>query len=250
MSTFQAESASHVYGRQTIPIVFNPASACASREGTSHLRLAEGNLSVPDGYRGFDLLAVCGSITTALLIQGRRRRVGLISGLVLDVYYANIALLLVPFVESLQGYWRAWRTPRHDWKAISRLFEVNLLYCFTTLVAFSPTLITRQIIYGHPLSFGYGDVDIGLWASPRLLTVLFSSDHGVLVWTPIVIPAVVGLFLFLKQDRPMAACRHHLQYWPSTALSLSTRVGTGFPLLGSVLHFTHSYRYPGFGRFP
>ncbi len=131
---------------------------------------------------------------------------GLISGLVLDVYYANIALLLVPFVESLQGYWRAWRTPRHDWKAISRLFEVNLLYCFTTLVAFSPTLITRQIIYGHPLSFGYGDVDIGLWASPRLLTVLFSSDHGVLVWTPIVIPAVVGLFLFLKQDRPMAAC--------------------------------------------
>jgi hypothetical protein len=39
-----------------------------------------------------------------------------------------------------------------------------------------------------------------------LLTVLFSSDHGVVVWTPIVIPAVVGLFLLLKQDRPMAAC--------------------------------------------
>ena len=31
---------------------------------------------------------------------------GLISGLMLDVYYANIAVLLVPLLESLEGYWR------------------------------------------------------------------------------------------------------------------------------------------------
>jgi len=130
---------------------------------------------------------------------------GLISGLVLDVYYANIAVLLVPFVESLQCYWRSWRAPRCDWKALSRLFGANLLYCFATLITFSPTLITRQIIYGHPLSFGYGDVDVGLLASPRLGSVLFSSDHGLLVWTPIVIPAFIGLFLLRRQDRPMAA---------------------------------------------
>jgi len=130
---------------------------------------------------------------------------GLISGLVLDVYYANIAVLLVPFVESLQCYWRSWRAPRCDWKALSRLFGANLLYCFATLITFSPTLIMRQIIYGHPLSFGYGDVDVGLLASPRLGSVLFSSDHGLLVWTPIVIPAFIGLFLLRRQDRPMAA---------------------------------------------
>src|SRR5438094_3382350 len=49
---------------------------------------------------------------------------GLISGLVLDVYYANIAVLLVPLLESLEGYWRGWvpregpnpesRTPNHE----------------------------------------------------------------------------------------------------------------------------------------
>src|SRR6266568_854928 len=42
--------------------------------------------------------------------QGRTLRqwmiLGLISGLVLDVYYANIAVLLVPLLESLEGYWR------------------------------------------------------------------------------------------------------------------------------------------------
>ncbi len=130
---------------------------------------------------------------------------GLISGLVLDVYYANIAVLLVPFVESLQGYWRCWSAPGRDWHALGRLFGSNLLYCLATLIAFSPTLITRQIIYGHPLSFGYGDVDVTQWASPRLGSVLFSSDHGLLVWTPILIFAVAGIFLVFRQDRPLAA---------------------------------------------
>ena len=44
--------------------------------------------------------------------EGRRLTqwviLGLISGLVLDVYYANIAVLLVPLLESLEGYWRGW----------------------------------------------------------------------------------------------------------------------------------------------
>ena len=86
---------------------------------------------------------------------------GLISGLVLDMHYANVAVLLVTLLESLQGYWRSLRAPRHDWRAISRLFGANLLYACATLVAFLPTLITRKIIYGNPLDFGYeavGDV--------------------------------------------------------------------------------------------
>ena len=123
---------------------------------------------------------------------------GLISGLLLDVYYVNIALLLVPLLESLSRYWHAWRAPTHDWQGARRLFSANVLYCATTLMAFSPTLITRQIIYGHPLEFGYGGVSAWHLNSPYWGSVLFSSDHGLLVWTPIVILAVIGLVLFLR----------------------------------------------------
>ena len=129
---------------------------------------------------------------------------GLISGVVLDVYYANIAVLLVPFVESLQGYWQGWSQPKRDWPSLGLLFGSNLLYCLAILIAFSPTLITRQIIYGHPLSFGYGDVDVMMWASPRLGSVLFSADHGLLVWTPILIPALAGILLLRRHDRALA----------------------------------------------
>ncbi len=130
---------------------------------------------------------------------------GLISGLMLDVYYANIAVLLVPFLESLKGYWRAWRTAGHDVPALGGLFRANLVYGLAILIAFSPTLVTRQIIYGQPFDFGYGDVDLSQWASPHLASVLFSSDHGLLVWTPILIPAIAGLFLLYKRDRELAA---------------------------------------------
>jgi len=124
---------------------------------------------------------------------------GLISGLMLDVYYVNIALLLVPLLESLSRYWRAWRAPTHHWQNTRRLFSANVLYCAATLMAFSPTLITRQIIYGHPLQFGYGRVSAWHLSSPNWGSVLFSSDHGLLVWTPIVVLAILGLVLFLKR---------------------------------------------------
>jgi hypothetical protein len=130
---------------------------------------------------------------------------GLLSGLMLDVYYPNIAMLLAPLAESLQKYGRAWRAPGRDWTSIRRLFSANLLYGLVTMIAFLPTLITREVIYGHLLEFGYGGADVWHWKSPVLWKVLFSANHGLLTWTPIVIPAVLGLALFRRRDREMAA---------------------------------------------
>jgi len=130
---------------------------------------------------------------------------GLISGLMLDVYYVNVTVLPVPLLESLEGYWCGWRAPKRDWESLRCLFAANLLYSCAMLIAFLPTLITRQIIYGHPLNFGYENVPRWRWASPYLGSVLFSSNHGLLLWTPIVILALAGLFLFLKRDRSLAA---------------------------------------------
>ncbi len=130
---------------------------------------------------------------------------GLISGLVLDIHYANIAVLLVPLLESLQAYWRAFRAPPEpDWRRLLRIFWANLLYSFATLVAFLPTLITRKMIYGNPLDFGYSEAGEFRWDAPHFVGALFSSDHGLLVWTPILILALAGLMLVFNRNRTMA----------------------------------------------
>jgi hypothetical protein len=137
---------------------------------------------------------------------------GLISGLMLDVYYANVTVLLVPLLESLEGYWRGRRAgnlPARatavDWQSLRGLLAGNLLFCLATLIGFLPTLISRKIIYGHPLDFGYENVPNWQWGSPYIASAVFSSDHGLLSWTPILILALAGLFLFFWRDRGLAA---------------------------------------------
>jgi hypothetical protein len=126
---------------------------------------------------------------------------GLLSGLMLDLYYLNISILLLPLLESLRRYWWGWRAPKHDWHGLQRLFLANIIYSCVTLVVFLPTLITRQIIYGHPLDFGY---DPSSWTHPAIWQPLLSSNHGLLSWTPIVVPSLVGLFLLRRYDRELA----------------------------------------------
>jgi len=129
---------------------------------------------------------------------------GLLSGLMLDVYYPNVVVLLIPLLDSLRHYWLEWRAPRHNWGALRRLLSANLLYTGVALLAFSPSLITRQIIYGHPWESGYGDLAFSPGFHPALWQPLLSSNHGLLTWTPIVIPALIGLVLFRKYDRELA----------------------------------------------
>jgi hypothetical protein len=129
---------------------------------------------------------------------------GVLSGLMLDIYYLNIAILLVPLLESLHGYWRNWRAPGHEWGGTRSLFLANIAYSGATLVAFLPTLITRQIINGHPLELGYDNLGFSHWIHPALWQPLLSSNHGLLTWTPIVIPALVGLVLLRRYDAELA----------------------------------------------
>lgn len=129
---------------------------------------------------------------------------GLISGLMLDVYYANVVFLLVPLLEAIRDYWRAGHE-RSNARAVGRLFAPHALYAAMTVLAFLPTLITRQIIYGSPLHFGAYTTMHWHWTTPALLSVLFSSDHGLLVWTPILVLAVLGLVFLGRHDPDLAA---------------------------------------------
>jgi hypothetical protein len=127
---------------------------------------------------------------------------GLLAGLMLNVYYLNITLLLFPLMESLRQCGQAWRAAGRDGGAVRRLLVANLIFSAATLVAFLPTLITRRIIYGSLWDFGY---EPSTWAHPALWQPLLSSNHGLVSWTPIVLPSLVGLFLLRRYDRELAA---------------------------------------------
>jgi len=133
---------------------------------------------------------------------------GALGGLMLDVYYMNVVLLLLPLTDSLARYWSAFRGIPQE--PTSRLFIKNVVFSATLVAAFAPTLIAKKIIYGGWLNFGYGEH--WYWNSPAFLKVCFSSEHGLFSWTPILALAIVGL-LFLRQRDPVIALSLFVTFW-------------------------------------
>jgi hypothetical protein len=158
----------------------------------------------------------------------------IIAGLMLNVYYANVTILAALVVEAARQYFAALRErsvasvqdePRQSATSTdepripsarlepsqrdasraptaTRLFAHHVLFNFIVVLCLLPTFISRYVIYGSPLESGYVPLTEWAWRSPYFLAVLFSSNHGLLVWTPIVLLAVIGLvILWLREPR-------------------------------------------------
>ena len=125
----------------------------------------------------------------------------LITGLMLNVYYANVMLLAVLATEAARQYLAALRPDASHAGAseiprVSQLLARHILFSAVVLVCLLPTIITRYVIYGSPFESGYIPLRQWNWFSPYFFSVLFSSNHGLFSWTPILLLAIAGLFLF------------------------------------------------------
>jgi hypothetical protein len=121
---------------------------------------------------------------------------GLLAGLMLDVYYPNLMILGVLAVEGIRQYARFFRFGPPSSQPFVQLFGRYFLFGLFVCIGMLPTFFTRAIVYGGPLESGYVSIRDYLWKSPVFFSVLFSSDHGLLSWTPLLGIAILGLFLF------------------------------------------------------
>jgi len=125
---------------------------------------------------------------------------GLMAGLMGNVYYPNVILLIFPALEVVQLL----RAKHRDSAQLAVPIQNLALGCGLLVMVFFasllPTFITRQIIYGSPFETGYPAIWTWNWTSPALLKVLFSSDHGLFSWTPVLIVAVAGIPFLIKRD--------------------------------------------------
>lgn len=152
---------------------------------------------------------------------------GAIGGLMLDVYYANAMIFVILPFEALRDYAAASRGstagqahasqpappdasasvgPPSPPKTIdaphtpklSRLLARHFAFAITLLICLLPTFITHYIVYGGVFQTGYIPISQWSWKSPYLFSILFSSDHGLLSWTPILLFALIGLVAFWR----------------------------------------------------
>ncbi len=127
---------------------------------------------------------------------------GLIAGLMVDVYFMNGVFLLLPLIESLIAYWNFLKAK--DYIASGPLLVGDICFLLAVILAFVPTLITRYIIFGGIFRFGSYTALPWDWTAPNWRSVLFSSEHGLFSWTPILALAIVGLSLAPRAGRSLA----------------------------------------------
>jgi hypothetical protein len=130
---------------------------------------------------------------------------GVFAGLMGNVYYPNAILLIFPSLELIHLIRAGRRAPDRAPLPLGKLVSCSLLFGAVFLVSLLPTFVTRQIIYGNPFETGYPPISTWNWTSPVFLRILFSADHGLLSWTPILLFAVTGLFFLAKRNPLLGA---------------------------------------------
>jgi hypothetical protein len=123
---------------------------------------------------------------------------GALAGLMLNVYYPNLMLFAILPFEALREYGAAFRKATPSTPTVAQLLARHAAFAVTLVLCLLPTFIAHRIIYGGIFETGYGSVSQWNWGSPYLLSVLFSSNHGMISWTPILLFAVIGLVAFWR----------------------------------------------------
>ena len=118
---------------------------------------------------------VSGAILDQEHTLGREQRssrqwviLGLITGLMLNVYYANLMVVVVLLVEALWQYSQVLSGNRQGTAKFSWLLARHLLFGVLVFLCLLPTFLSRSIVYGGPFETGYLSIRDFLWSSPVL----------------------------------------------------------------------------------
>ena len=126
---------------------------------------------------------------------------GAVAGVMMMVRTQNAVYLIVPVAEylvSIVNYLRR----RESRAAVAELAHIACLM-IATGIFFSPQLAVWKILHGSIFRTGYENSFA--WLQPKMLSVLFSTNHGVFLWTPVIAIAALGLIRFWRRDRLLAA---------------------------------------------
>jgi hypothetical protein len=124
---------------------------------------------------------------------------GASAGLMSMVRWQDALFLALPVLHALI---QSWRSGRGQSRAVRVLVDAGV-FVAAALAAFSPQIVFWKVVRGAWISPPTGEHGVHL-GSLHIGDVLFSPNHGLFSWTPLVYLAVLGLPLFFRRDRLLA----------------------------------------------
>jgi hypothetical protein len=132
---------------------------------------------------------------------------GLTAGLCALVRQQNAIFVLFLLGELTLNGMKKWRQTRQI-TAIGKIALKMAVFSLAWWVAYAPQVIVWRIVFGHWIELNpYAEAaNLGFhWLQPHLLKVLFSTNHGLFTWHPLLFPAVLGWFFLWKKKPSLSA---------------------------------------------
>jgi hypothetical protein len=132
---------------------------------------------------------------------------GAVAGMCALIRLSNAGFVALIVAEyAIEGL-RRWRSGDGCPALVNAIAQIALVSLAWWLV-FSPQVVTWRIVMGewivtNPYAGGAG---VGFeWLRPRIIQVLFSTNRGLFVWTPLTLFALIGFFALWRRARRLAA---------------------------------------------
>ena len=127
---------------------------------------------------------------------------GLVGGLLTMVRWQNAIFVAIPILDMVPSCWAALRRrPGLDVWAIAK---GSGLFVGGGCVGFLPQLYFWKVANGGWLALPHAQAGQQWWHDSLMVDVLYSSNHGLLTWHPVLYASVLAIPLFLKRDRRFA----------------------------------------------
>jgi len=120
---------------------------------------------------------------------------GALAGIAALMRWQDAVLLVVPAIEALAA------ARAEGW---SRVIPKIAAASAGAFIAFTPQMFVWERLYGHPLTIPQGAAFMQ-WHAPALVSVLFSDNHGLFTWTPVIALACLGLAPLARRAPLVAA---------------------------------------------
>jgi len=125
---------------------------------------------------------------------------GVFAGLMGNVYYPNAILLIFPALELAYQLRAARREPDRSPASARKCCCIPLYLYLLSWHRSCPLSSPGSLFMEASLKRDTPAIWKWNWNSPAFLRVLFSADHGLLSWTPILALAIIGLLFLVKED--------------------------------------------------
>jgi hypothetical protein len=124
-------------------------------------------------------------------LRGPRRWVfwGLLGGLVWQMEPLSGVVLVVAAVEWLASFRSL---------GVRRGAAAAAAFGAAALLSATPQLVIKWILHGSALRTG--TLNRYFWEAPRLVDVGFASEHGLFLWTPVLVVSVAGLAVLCRRE--------------------------------------------------